>query len=106
MLFNYNIHIEIQFCKLNLQNDKKNFDLSHIISSDMSIESQILNESTPKKFNIKVEVIPLISQPNSLTYDHIYFRNKILNQYPTLFRKFSSKNFDYYRITDETLCLL
>ena len=51
-------------------------------------------------------MIPLISQPNSSTYNHTYFHNKILNQYPTLFREFSSENFDYYGITDETLCPL
>jgi hypothetical protein len=31
---------------------------------------------------------------------------KILNQYPTLYREFNSKNFDYYSITDETSCPL
>ncbi|EXX64496.1 uncharacterized protein OCT59_003319 [Rhizophagus irregularis] len=34
--------------------------------------------------------------------DHSYFRNKILYQYPNLYRECSSKNFDYYGITDET----
>ena len=38
------------------------------------------------------------------TYDRSYFRNKTLGQYPTLYREFSSKNFDYYGITDETSC--
>ncbi|PKC54587.1 hypothetical protein RhiirA1_477046 [Rhizophagus irregularis] len=37
-------------------------------------------------------------------YDHSYFCNKILDQYPNLYRKCSSKNFDYYGITDETSC--
>ena len=37
-------------------------------------------------------------------YDHSYFRNKILDQYPNLYRECSSKNFDYYGITDETSC--
>ncbi|POG78436.1 hypothetical protein GLOIN_2v1536772 [Rhizophagus irregularis DAOM 181602=DAOM 197198] len=34
--------------------------------------------------------------------DHSYFRNKILDQYPNLYRECSSENFDYYGITDET----
>ncbi len=51
-------------------------------------------------------MIPPISQSNSPTYDHTYFRNKTLNQYFTLFREFSSENFDYYGITNETLCPL
>src|SRR5256884_9235887 len=29
-------------------------------------------------------------------YDHSYFRNKILDQYPNLYREYSSENFDYY----------
>ena len=37
-------------------------------------------------------------------YDHSYFRNKILDQYPNLYREGSSENFDYYGITDETSC--
>ncbi|GBC04231.1 hypothetical protein RclHR1_05580016 [Rhizophagus clarus] len=35
-----------------------------------------------------------------------YFRNKTLDQYPALYREFSSENFDYYGITDETSCPL
>ena len=42
----------------------------------------------------------------SLTYDRTYFRNKTLDQYPNLCREFSSENFDYYGITDETSCPL
>ncbi len=40
------------------------------------------------------------------TYDRSYFRNKTLDQYPNLCREFSSENFDYYGITDETSCPL
>jgi len=36
--------------------------------------------------------------------DHSYFRNKILDQYPNLYRECSIENFDYYGITDETSC--
>ena len=38
------------------------------------------------------------------TYDRTYFRNKILDQYPNLYRECSSEKFDYYGITDETSC--
>ncbi|PKK55541.1 hypothetical protein RhiirC2_858971 [Rhizophagus irregularis] len=38
------------------------------------------------------------------TYNRTYFRNKILDQYPNLYRECSSENFDYYGITDETSC--
>ncbi|PKK59805.1 hypothetical protein RhiirC2_794294 [Rhizophagus irregularis] len=37
---------------------------------------------------------------NNPTYNHIYFHNKILNQYSNLYREFNSENFDYYGITD------
>ncbi|CAG8436521.1 6206_t:CDS:2 [Ambispora gerdemannii] len=37
-------------------------------------------------------------------YDHSYFRNKILDQYPNIYRECSSENFDYYGITDEMSC--
>ena len=40
------------------------------------------------------------------TYDCTYFRNKTLGQYPNLCKEFSSENFDYYGITDETSCPL
>ena len=40
------------------------------------------------------------------TYDRTYFRNKMLDQYPDLYREFSGEDFDYYGITDETLCPL
>jgi len=40
------------------------------------------------------------------TYDRTYFRNKTLDQYPNLYREYSSEDFDYYGITDKTLCLL
>ena len=43
------------------------------------------------------------SQSNP-TYDCTYFHNKILDQYPSLYREGSSENFDYYGITDETSC--
>ena len=40
------------------------------------------------------------------TYDRSYFRSKTLDQYPNLYRKYSSEKFDYYGITDEASCPL
>jgi hypothetical protein len=78
---------------------------------------------TSKKIVNASQTIPAFSQPNDLpemissdmsqasvssasqskpAYDHSYFRNKILDQYPNLYRECSSENFDYYGITDET----
>ncbi|UZO28516.1 uncharacterized protein OCT59_022037 [Rhizophagus irregularis] len=61
---------------------------SEMISSDMSQAN-----------------VPSTSQANP-TYDRAYFRNKALDQYPNLYREFSSEKFDYYGITDETPCPL
>ncbi|CAG8717034.1 12850_t:CDS:2, partial [Cetraspora pellucida] len=40
------------------------------------------------------------------THNCTYFCNKILEQYPNLYKDNNSKNVDYYEITDETLCSL
>src|SRR6266536_2306597 len=49
----------------------------------------------------------VLSSPQSNPiYDRTYFHNKILDQYPTLYREFSSENFDYYGITNEKICPL
>ncbi|GET53192.1 hypothetical protein GLOIN_2v1472842 [Rhizophagus irregularis DAOM 181602=DAOM 197198] len=37
-------------------------------------------------------------------YNYSYFHNKILDQYPNLYRECSCENFDYYGITDKTSC--
>ena len=57
--------------------------------------------SSKLKVNVFTTSRPLIFV---ITYDRSYFRNKTLGQYPTLYREFSSENFDYYGITDETSC--
>ncbi|CAB4442420.1 unnamed protein product [Rhizophagus irregularis] len=57
---------------------------SEMISSDMSQAN-----------------VPSASQSKP---DHSYFRNKILDQYPNLYKECSCENFDYYGITDETSC--
>ena len=59
-----------------------------MISSDIS-QASVLSASQSKQ-----------------TYDRSYFRNKALDQYPNLYREFSSENFDYYGITNETSCPL
>ena len=49
-------------------------------------------------------VITSVSSASQSKPDHSYFRNKILDQYPNLYRECSCENFDYYGITDETSC--
>ncbi|CAB4494026.1 unnamed protein product [Rhizophagus irregularis] len=45
-----------------------------------------------------------VSSASQSKPDHSYFRNKILDQYPNLYRECSIENLDYYGITDETTC--
>ena len=45
-----------------------------------------------------------VSSASQSKPDHSYFRNKILDQYPNLYRECSIEKFDYYGITDETSC--
>ncbi|GET60125.1 C2H2-type zinc finger transcription factor [Rhizophagus irregularis DAOM 181602=DAOM 197198] len=64
------------------------------------------DSSSSKKLDAKVKVVPPIPQPETLVHDRSYFSNKTLDQYPNLYREFSSEDFDYYGINDETLCPL
>ena len=89
-----------------------------LLSMSCIISEKIVNASQ----TIPAEV-PAFSQPNASpemilsdmfqvsvssasqskpAYDHSYFHNKILDQYPNLYKECSSENFDYYGITDET----
>jgi len=63
-----------------------------IINAPPALESTEVNTSAN-----------VLSAPQSKP-DHSYFRNKILDQYPNLYRECSIENFDYYGITDETTC--
>ncbi|UZO01013.1 uncharacterized protein OCT59_012122 [Rhizophagus irregularis] len=53
---------------------------------------------------VSASMISSVTPQASRTHDRTYFRNKILDQYPNLYRECSSENFDYYGITDETSC--
>ncbi|EXX59449.1 hypothetical protein RirG_188970 [Rhizophagus irregularis DAOM 197198w] len=79
-------------------------DQSHVTSKTGTIgndQSYDLLPVTPQA-SVSPASIPGIN----LTYDRSYFCNKTLDQYPNLYRKFSSENFDYYGITNEKICLL
>src|SRR5436190_23783144 len=58
MPFDYSIYMKTQLCEPSSQSDKKNSDLSYITSSNAPTESQIPNESVPKKLDTKVKVVP------------------------------------------------
>ena len=67
--------------------------------------------SKTNKTEIQVNLLGVSTSTNVLsasqskpTYDRTYFLNKTLDCYPNLYREFSSENFDYYGITDETSC--
>ncbi|RHZ50848.1 hypothetical protein Glove_490g15 [Diversispora epigaea] len=48
----------------------------------------------------------LSEKQNNSTYTRAYFRNKLLEQYPDLYKECSSENVDYYGINAESLCPL
>ena len=53
---------------------------------------------------VSTSMISSVTPQASRTHDRSYFRNKILDQYPNLYKECSCENFDYYGITDETSC--
>ena len=75
-------------------------DQSHVTSKNRNDQSHNLSSVTPQA-SVSAS-IPGIN----LTYDRSYFHNKTLDQYPNLYREFSSENFDYYGITNEKICPL
>ncbi len=75
-------------------------DQSHVTLKTVSQENDQIKAEISTLANILSA-----SQSNS-TCDRFYFRNKTLDQYPNLYREFSSENFDYYGITNETSCPL
>jgi len=82
-------------------NDKTN-DQNHVISKTVTIgndQSHDFSPATPQ-----ASVSPVSIPRTKPTYDRSYFRNKTLDQYPNLYREYSSEDFDYYGITDKTLC--
>src|SRR3954451_2469848 len=85
-------------------NDKTvtNNDQSHVTSKTVTIgndQSHDLSPATPQ-----ASVSPVSIPRTKPTYDRSYFRNKTLDQYSNLHREYSSEDFDYYGITDKTLC--
>ncbi|GET57636.1 hypothetical protein GLOIN_2v1778864 [Rhizophagus irregularis DAOM 181602=DAOM 197198] len=98
-----------------LPSDEKTSELSHpdlgsgsdkkILSCHLLIHQKNKLLQNLERVNISPasQPIPKINSTHDCTY---YFQNKTLDQYPNLYREFSSENFDYYGITDETSCLL
>ncbi|CAG8590946.1 8103_t:CDS:2 [Racocetra fulgida] len=78
-------------------NKKVEQDLKH----DLSLFIKDINNNEDK--SLPETKVSASSNP---IHDYIYFCNKILEQYPNLYKECSDRNDDYYRITDNTLCLL
>src|SRR6266487_4024331 len=84
--------------------------MGHITSEKIVNASQIIlafsrPNASPEMISSDIFQASVSSASQSKpAYDHSYFCNKILDQYPNLYRECSSENFDYYGITDETSC--
>ena len=76
-------------------------DQSHVTS-----KINPTNAYMPPKAEASTSANVLSATQSKPIYDRSYFRSKTLDQYPNLYREFSSENFDYYGITDETSCSL
>ena len=73
---------------------------SHVTLKTVSLTNHQIKAKASTSANI------LSSPQSNPTYNRTYFRNKTLDQYPNLYREYSSEDFDYYGITDKTLCSL
>jgi hypothetical protein len=81
--------------------------IDHVNSIACSTVKNLHDQSNvTSKINLTNTYIPPKAPQYKPTYDRSYFRNKTLDQYPNLYREFSSENFDYYGIADETSCPL
>jgi hypothetical protein len=97
---------------INLYTDKLTKSQKLISVNNCSHTYDLPAESESKKSpDVRISIPPIskINQTNEQfqskpAYDHSYFHNKILDQYPNLYRECSSENFNYYGITDETIC--
>uniref|UniRef100_U9T540 Uncharacterized protein n=1 Tax=Rhizophagus irregularis (strain DAOM 181602 / DAOM 197198 / MUCL 43194) TaxID=747089 RepID=U9T540_RHIID len=88
-----------------------NFEEDILIDQDNVLEEQakplvLAAQAELEKIGCQDKGGAPIPQPETLVHDRSYFRNKTLDQYPNLYREFSSEDFDYYGINDETLCPL
>ena len=75
-------------------------DRVHVISKTVTNG----NDQSHVTFAKTISLVTSQTSRTNPTYDRTYFRNKTLDQYPNLYREYSSENFDYYGITDEISC--
>src|ERR1051325_1768524 len=73
------------------------------VTKNPETRERIIN-APPASESTEVNISASVSSASQSKPDHSYFRNKILDQYPNLYRECSIENFDYYGITDETTC--
>ncbi|EXX58176.1 hypothetical protein GLOIN_2v1849049 [Rhizophagus irregularis DAOM 181602=DAOM 197198] len=88
-----------------------NFEEDILIDQDNVLEEQakplvLAAQAELEKIGCQDKGGAPIPQPETLVHDRFYFHNKTLDQYPNLYREFSSEDFDCYGINDETLCPL
>ncbi|CAG8632085.1 12198_t:CDS:2 [Ambispora gerdemannii] len=80
---------------------------------DVSISSVSVNSkikiSIRSTFKTEKKALPkktLSEKQNNSTYTHDYFHNKLLEQYPDLYKEYNFENVDYYEINTKLLCLI
>ncbi|CAG8657761.1 19432_t:CDS:2, partial [Racocetra fulgida] len=68
------------------------------------LSSQISSHSATSSGNSEDKMVEEVNASFNPTHTRAYFRNKILGQYPDIYREFSSEKFDYYGLIDKSLC--
>ncbi|GES94916.1 hypothetical protein GLOIN_2v1791032 [Rhizophagus clarus] len=76
------------------------------INKNPETSERIINAPALKSTEVNTSANVLSASQSNPTYDHTYFHNKTLDQYPTLYREYSNEDFNYYGITDKILCPL
>ncbi|CAB4496082.1 unnamed protein product [Rhizophagus irregularis] len=105
--YNYSFEFESKVDALMADDQVKKYTSDH--QSHMTLIKTVPsgNDQIKAEVSTSANVLSVSSSSQSKpTYDRSYFCNKTLDQYPNLYREFSSENFDYYGITDEKLCPL
>ncbi|CAG8657986.1 2710_t:CDS:2 [Gigaspora rosea] len=81
---------------------------SNVDDSSVIIPTESSHTSNSEDMISKNKSLPetKVSASSNTIRDHVHFCNKILEQYPNLYKDGNGENVDYYGIADDTLCPL
>ncbi|RIA95139.1 hypothetical protein C1645_734294 [Glomus cerebriforme] len=97
--------IKLVTCNANDISKLNNTQIQNIIdymNDQIHVILKTITNGNGQSYMTLSEMISLVTSQISranLTYNHAYFRNKTLDQYPNLYREFSSEDFDYFGLS-------